>query len=299
MKIDRRVFVASGLAAIGSKAFGATGQAGAHLTLHPEQPLNEIPIDYNGFSVETTQLADPAFYHPGNASLVALHQRLSANAVLRIGGQLERVLLVEGECEREAAGHQDGGPRPCRQLHAAALHGDHARGDRQSARLSRRLRMDVHLRIEFRHRFARTRWHARRLMSPRRSGRACGYFQIGNEPDLYKSPHNMLRPAGWDFPDYFKEWSAIVNAVVARVPDAKFGGPDIANAADWIARFAEEARGRSRRAARSAQRPLLRGRASGIARCDDCQFALPAIRGLRSAWASSCRHRARTASHSA
>src|SRR5206468_2667046 len=67
------------------------------------------------------------------------------------------------------------------------------------------------------------------------------YFQIGNEPDFYRQPNNRLRETGWDFPDYLREWVAIAKAVIERVPDARFGGPDVGSSADWVVRFGNEA----------------------------------------------------------
>ncbi|MGB8602891.1 MAG: hypothetical protein WCD42_11920, partial [Rhizomicrobium sp.] len=70
------------------------------------------------------------------------------------------------------------------------------------------------------------------------------YFQIGNEPDFYREANNRLRPAGWDFPDYLSEWTAMADAISARVPDARFGGPDVGANVEWIVRFGAEARKR-------------------------------------------------------
>jgi hypothetical protein len=67
------------------------------------------------------------------------------------------------------------------------------------------------------------------------------YFQIGNEPDLYSKPSNRTRPPGWGFDDYLKEWTACADAISRRVPDAKFGGPDVARDSGWITQFISEA----------------------------------------------------------
>jgi hypothetical protein len=67
------------------------------------------------------------------------------------------------------------------------------------------------------------------------------FFQIGNEPDFYRAENNLLRPRGWDFPDYLSEWMAIARAVIDAVPNARFGGPDVGSSADWVVRFGNEA----------------------------------------------------------
>jgi hypothetical protein len=72
-------------------------------------------------------------------------------------------------------------------------------------------------------------------------GNKLRYFQIGNEPDFYRAANNLLRPSGWDFPDYLAEWMAIAQAVIEAVPGARFGGPDVGSSADWVVRFGNEA----------------------------------------------------------
>ncbi|MDE1156553.1 MAG: glycosyl hydrolase family 79 C-terminal domain-containing protein [Acidobacteriaceae bacterium] len=71
-------------------------------------------------------------------------------------------------------------------------------------------------------------------------GEKLAFFQIGNEPDFYRDANNGTRPAGWGFEDYVKEWVAYADAVSARVPEARFGGPDTGASSDWVVRFGEE-----------------------------------------------------------
>jgi hypothetical protein len=80
--IDRRTFLA--LAASASCARGASPSA--PLTFHPDVTLNQLPVSYNGFSIEAATLEHPEIYHPANRTLVALFRRLSPNGVLRLGG---------------------------------------------------------------------------------------------------------------------------------------------------------------------------------------------------------------------
>ena len=48
-------------------------------------------------------------------------------------------------------------------------------------------------------------------------------FQLGNEPDAWR---NRYRPATFTYADYAKEWATLHNAIIAKIPGAKFGGPD-------------------------------------------------------------------------
>ena len=71
-------------------------------------------------------------------------------------------------------------------------------------------------------------------------GERLEFFQIGNEPDLYRKAGNGTRPPGWGFDDYLREWTAYAEAIAARVPGARFGGPDVASSSDWVTRFGNE-----------------------------------------------------------
>jgi hypothetical protein len=67
------------------------------------------------------------------------------------------------------------------------------------------------------------------------------YFQIGNEPEYYRDANNRLRASDWDFDKYLAQWVTFAQAVIARVPEARFGGPDVGSNAQWVTRFAQEA----------------------------------------------------------
>jgi len=71
-------------------------------------------------------------------------------------------------------------------------------------------------------------------------GKYLEFFQIGNEPDLYQKASNSTRPPGRGFNDYVGEWIGFARAVRARVPGARFGGPDVAASSDWVTRFGEQ-----------------------------------------------------------
>ena len=240
-EFDRRTFLGIGLATIGYAALAnPKTPAEARLTLHPQQTLNDLPQDYCGFSVETTQLADPDFYHPDNTSLVALHRRLSPNGVLRIGGNSSEfcwwkvtdtaqppVIKTAGQ------GRADNFmPQRFTAITRAAI--DNLKGFLDACGWS--CIYGLNFGTGSPERDAEEAAYVAHVL-----GNKLCYFQIGNEPDFYKEPNNLLRPAGWDFADYLKEWIAIADAVSARVPNAKFGGPDVGSSADWVVRFAQQA----------------------------------------------------------
>jgi hypothetical protein len=237
VELDRRALLAAGFAVMGSAAFGGPA-AKARLTLNPGETLNEIPPDYNGFSIETAQLSDPAFYDSGNTSLVALHRRLSRNAVLRIGGNSSEFCWWKVGPEEQPPRIETPGqgradnfmPQRFTPITPEAI--DNLRAFLDACGWN--CIYGLNLGTGSPERDAEEAAYVAKAL-----GEKLLYFQIGNEPDLYKTTNNLLRPAGWDFPDYLNEWTAIADAVSARVPGARFGGPD--GSADWVVRFAREA----------------------------------------------------------
>src|SRR5262249_38052738 len=64
-------------------------------------------------------------------------------------------------------------------------------------------------------------------------------FQIGNEPDGF-GRWTALRPKRYDAAAFLAEWGKFHAAIRARVPQARFAGPDVAGATDWVAALAQE-----------------------------------------------------------
>jgi hypothetical protein len=63
-------------------------------------------------------------------------------------------------------------------------------------------------------------------------------FQIGNEPDGF-GRWTAVRPKTYDAAAFLAEWRTFHASVRARVPDARFAGPDVAAETDWVAAFAK------------------------------------------------------------
>jgi hypothetical protein len=240
--LDRRTVLASGIALAGSTAFAAPAGR-AQLTLHPSEVLNDIPLDYNGFSVEAAQLTDPSYFDAGNTSWAVLCRRLSPRGVLRIGGNSSEFCWWKGTPQAQqpqikVLGHGRADnymPQHFWPITPQAI--DNLRGFLDATGWT--CIYGLNFGTGSPERDAEEAAYVAKALGPK-----LVYFQIGNEPDFYKDPNNLLRPVGWDFPDYLNEWTAIAEAIITRVPDAKFGGPDVGSSADWVVRFAKEARKR-------------------------------------------------------
>jgi hypothetical protein len=198
-----------------------------------------IPLDYLGLSYETAQLADPTFFAADNRELVSLFRTLSSQGVLRIGGNSSEF------CWWKTKPNQSAPPMPA---------SSHADGNWMPQKFTAIEPVAIDHLAEF---LDATGWKAIYGLnlgtgSPERDAEEAAYvarilgtrllyFQIGNEPEYYSDANNRLRAPNWDFEQYFAQWTAFVQAVTQRVPDARFGGPDVGSNADWVIQFAERA----------------------------------------------------------
>ncbi|HYJ39923.1 MAG TPA: hypothetical protein VEW08_03975, partial [Steroidobacteraceae bacterium] len=239
--IDRRTLITGALAGLTTlRTQAASTASSARLTLRPDLVLNHLPDSYNGFSIETATLENPDVYHPANTSLVSLFRELTPHGVLRLGGNSSEFCWWKANEQTQ---------RP--EIHVEG----HGRTDNWMPQKFHAItpRAIDNLRV-FLDACGWTCIYGLNFGtgSPERNaaeaayvapalGDRLRYFQIGNEPDFYRAENNLLRPRGWDFPDYLSEWMAIARAVISAVPGARFGGPDVGSSADWVVRFGNEA----------------------------------------------------------
>jgi len=193
-----------------------------------------LPADYTGLSYESRQLANPKFFSAENKELIKLFRELGAQGVLRIGGSTSEYTKFTteeptGEPPFEIAGPglpaQDYGETPITtraltNLRAfldatgwTCLYGlNTGRGTVENA--------------------AEEASYVYKILGPKLIA-----LQLGNEPDAWR---NRYRGATWTYADYWKEWLVTRSAVLKRVPNAKFAGPDISNKMVYVTGFAED-----------------------------------------------------------
>ncbi len=209
------------------------------LRIRSDQPGRTVPQSFIGLSYELAQLSEPDFFSSQHKDLVALCRRLSPSGVLRIGGNTSEFCWFQATPETLAP-----------KLHVPP-------GDLAQNWMPHRLFAIQPAAIDALAGFLdATGWTAIYGLNfgnstPDRAaaeaayvhqklGSKLAFFQIGNEPDLYQKASNGTRPSGWGFDDYVREWLAFADAVRARVPQARFGGPDTAAASDWVIRFGDK-----------------------------------------------------------
>jgi hypothetical protein len=206
----------------GSRA-RAQNAADAVLAIDQRDPGRPIAADFLGLSYESAILAAGDYFAPDNASVLGLIRLLGPSGVIRIGGNTS-----ERTAWRADAGHM-----PAAGSHRILI--TPASIDRLAAAL-RMLGWKLVYGLNLAHGTPEEA-AAEAAYVARAAGADLIAFQIGNEPDGF-GRWTAARPKTYDFAAYLAEWRPFHAAVRAAVPDARFAGPDVAGATDWVGAFA-------------------------------------------------------------
>ena len=198
-----------------------------------------VPVDYLGFSCETVQLADPTYFAADNHELVSLFQALTPKGILRLGGNSSEFCWWK-------TGAGDHPPKLPESAHRAdnwMPHNFTAIEPVAVDRLAGFLKATGWTAIYGLNLGTGTpeRDAGEAAYVAKKLGKRLLFFQIGNEPEYYRDSNNRLRSPDWNFDQYLAQWMTFAKAVIARVPDARFAGPDVGSSAQWVIRFAQEA----------------------------------------------------------
>jgi hypothetical protein len=217
-----------------TRAHDAAASISGTLTIDESATLATIPPDFTGLSYESAQLANPAFFSAENTALIALFRELGEQGVLRLGGGTSEFTAFTTDEAKAHAPFDTVGPDTSKNVKSEtpitpkSLRNLRAFLDAAGWRCLYGLNLGRGA-ID---RATEEAFHAHEILGPRLIA-----FQLGNEPDAWR---NRYRPVSWTYADYWKEWSAAHAAIVARVPDAKFAGPDVSNKMAYVTGFAED-----------------------------------------------------------
>ena len=242
--MDRRrfLFQASAMAVATGRSLSKAQSlpaVSAELTLREEPTAPHVPLNFVGLSYELGQLSDPRFFSASNRDLVAYFRLLSPQGVLRVGGNTSEFCWFKADASTPAPqlhlppGNTDTNWMPHRLFAITPGAIDELAGFLDAA--GWRLIYGVNFGNGTPERAADEAAYVARKVGSRLE-----FFQIGNEPDFYPNDNNLTRPPGWGFAEYLKEWTAFAEAIAARVPEARFGGPDVGASSDWVTRFGEQ-----------------------------------------------------------
>jgi hypothetical protein len=194
-----------------------------------------VPRDFVGLSYETQQLSDPGFFSAANSGLVAQFRALAPHGALRLGGNTSdygfwKPTPTSAPPPRAKREFKVGDPPPdlSYAVTPAAIHNLRAFLDSTGWSCLYGINLGNSTPALA---AAEAEYVAGTL------GRKLDYFQIGNEADRFGT--TIRDPRTWSVDTYLDEWGSFANAILGRVPDARFGMPDIASNARWFARIGD------------------------------------------------------------
>ena len=223
--IERRRFLggatSAALGLLAHRPARAQTRADARLVVSSADAGVPIAPDFIGLSYESAILAAGDYFTPDNASVLGLIRALGGTGVIRIGGNTSARTVWRAQAGPAASDGFAISPASIDRLAAALrllrwklIYGlNLARGTPEAA--------------------AQEAAYVARAVDPDLLA-----FQIGNEPDGF-GRWAAERPQSYDVTAFLAEWREFHAAIRARVPDARFAGPDVAAAGDWVAAFAQ------------------------------------------------------------
>ncbi|MGB6430799.1 MAG: hypothetical protein WBF06_09440 [Candidatus Acidiferrales bacterium] len=231
----RNLGASAALAAVSRTSLAAIDAPPASLEIDSRTAEAPVPSNFTGLSYESAQLANPDFFSAGNSQLIELVRSLGSEGVLRLGGGTSEFTEWSDVETQEAAPLDSFGPDTSKTVKSSftitplAIRNLRAFLDATGWQLLYGLKAargtpeEAAAEAEF----------VQRTIGPRLAA-----FQIGNEPDAWR---NRYFPASWGFQDYSALWKQFHDAIVQRVPQARFAGPDVSNHMDWVVQFAAQA----------------------------------------------------------
>ena len=225
--MDRRRFLArSAMAATGLAAFPLVGAKGVAadvdvtIRLHPERKLRRIAADFIGLGYEISSVATPGLLSADNKNYVQLVRNFG-HGIIRVGGDTSDYSTFDpnGAAQPAPKGTVIN-TRNLRQLGTFLeatgwnlIWGVNlGQGSPQEAANEAKAVADA-------------------------TGEKLLVLEIGNEPDLFKPAH---RTGEWNYASYLASYRQYKAAIRARLPNARFAGPDVASATDWVESFAKD-----------------------------------------------------------
>ena len=233
--ISRRRFLAAAACAAVAGCRHTRGQAPAPLalTLPAEATGPHMPPDFVGLSYEVQQLADPSFFSARNTGLIREFKALSSQGVLRLGGNTSEFAWWKPAPDSPEPEHPQtrevvGEPKPA----YYAVTGEAVRNLADFLKAAGWTCLyGIGMGTNTPERAAAEGAFVAKTLGP-----SLKYFQIGNEVDLFG--RHLRDPKTWSAETYLDEWLAMARAITARVPEARFGMPDVASNVAWLTEIA-------------------------------------------------------------
>ena len=234
--ISRRRFVAAAAFSIAAARLRAQSPAAVQVTLAVPTEANgpHMPSDFVGLSYEVQQLTSPDFFSGKNSGLIGAFKALAPGGVLRLGGNTSEFAYWKPtpdspEPEHPQTREVEGEPKA--QYYAVTPEAVRNLADFLKATGWTCL-YGIGMGTNTPERAAEEAEFVAKTL-----GTGLQYFQIGNEVDLFN--RHLRDPKTWSAKTYLDEWVALARAITVKVPEAKFGMPDVAADVTWLPQIAD------------------------------------------------------------
>jgi len=208
----------------GGSQRATSSEAEVRLTLEPARTLAVIPPNFMGLGYEISSVARPGLLSAKNSVYVQLVRTLGARGVIRVGGN------TSDHSSYSATGQPLSSPegKAGSVVNDEVLHELGSFLDATGWTLIWGLNLgNGRLENAIDEAKAVTAAAKKHLLA----------FEIGNEPDLF-GRHEGHRHMGYGYEDYLREYRTYRDALRNAIPNIAFAGPDVADATDWVAKFA-------------------------------------------------------------
>jgi len=208
----------------GGSLRAASREAEVRLTLEPARTLAVIPPDFMGLGYEISSVARPGLLSAQNSVYVQLVRTLGARGVIRVGGNTSDYSSYSATGQPLSSPEGKAGSV----VNDEVLHGLGSFLDATGWTLIWGLNLGSG-------RLENAIDEAKAVTAAAKNHLLA--FEIGNEPDLF-GRHEGHRHMGHGYDDYVREYRTYRDALRNAIPNIAFAGPDVADATDWVARFA-------------------------------------------------------------
>jgi len=202
------------------------GEARVRVTLDAARTLAVIPPDFIGLGYEISSVGRPGLLSARNSVYVQLVKTLGARGVLRIGGNTSDYSSYSAIGQPLSSAEGKAGSV----VNDAVLDDLGSFLDATGWALIWGLNLgNGGLQNAINEAKAVTAAARKHLLA----------FEIGNEPDLFPRPSGHRHP-GYGYDDYLREYRRYRDALRKAIPNIVFAGPDVADATEWVTRFAAD-----------------------------------------------------------
>ena len=229
----------------------ARPRAAIRLILRADRLGNKIGDDFTGLSYESAQLGNPDFFSGGNTELAGFMRQLGASGVLRIGGNTSEYCYWTPTPETSRKTPSNESIRTGDKANPIAF--GLAVGPDTGHKAPAPVNITPTAVRNLRDFLDASGWKLIYGLNmgtgtPEAAADEAAYvtdvtgakliaFQLCNEPDLFY--RNGIRKSDYNFDQFAGEWQRFYDAIKARVPHARFAGPDTAYNNEWLVPFAK------------------------------------------------------------